>query len=229
MSDSVLLPDTKPTKEFDVTRTGYSSGTKAAKERKTRRKQSSVCLHTYHTCVHTFVCTSWPRVCRKPTTVSGHLCPTLIREGVSSAALHDSLGPIVWKQQRFIIGKGIIRVLCLSGWRGGRQSGEEGDGNGAEGAVCRGRGLQYCKLGGWGVCTFGGVTQRIWVRCVRSPLRSSWTGTHATVCLCRSDIMTTSWYTGFPSIPPPPAPPRCPRPSRKQSHIWHDDRISIEV
>lgn len=43
--------------------------------------------------------------------------PCLDKRRCFLCCLHDSLGPIVWKQQRFIIGKGIIRVPfgCLEG------------------------------------------------------------------------------------------------------------------
>ncbi len=63
----------------------------------------------------------------------------------------------MWKQQRFIIVKGIIRVPCLSGV--GVSLGErrkKGDGNGVEGSVCSRTGHTV----NWG----RGVTQRIWVR-----------------------------------------------------------------
>ena len=64
--------------------------------------------------------------------------------------LHDSLGSIVWKQQRFIVGKGIIRGPSLV-WE------RKGDGNGVEGPSAAG--WVYCKLGEGCVCFRRGDTK----------------------------------------------------------------------
>lgn len=51
--------------------------------------------------------------------------PWLDKRRCFLCCLKDSFGPIVQKQQGFIIGTGIIRILCLSGGAVGLQTEEK--------------------------------------------------------------------------------------------------------
>lgn len=134
--------------------------------------------------------------------------PCLDKRRCFLCCLHDSLGPIVWKQQGFIIGKGIIRVPGLSG--GGL--GEKGDGNGVEG-LCTARWV-YCKLGEGCVYVWRGNTK---------DLGYMWAPPTVPAGL---GLTPLSVYPAMTSSLHPVVVHRHSQYPHPRSLRWHDDRIS---